>query len=97
MAPVPTNVEVDRTEAVRLTWADGRVSSYGLDDLRRACPCATCRDLRAAGGDPGAGRDARVADAHLVGNWGLGITWDDGHSTGIYPWEQFAEWAGIDI
>jgi DUF971 family protein len=33
-----------------------------------------------------------VADAALVGAWGLGITWDDGHSTGIYPFESLRKW-----
>lgn len=95
MELVPTDIEVDRTEAVHLTWPDGRVSTYALADLRVACPCATCRNQRAAGGQPGAGRPAQIVDAALVGNWGLSIAWNDGHATGIYAWDQFARWAGI--
>ena len=33
---------------------------------------------------PTSSRPLRVVDAELVGAWGLGITWNDGHSTGIY-------------
>jgi len=32
-------------------------------------------------------RPWRIADAKLVGAWGIGFTWNDGHSTGIYSWE----------
>jgi DUF971 family protein len=28
-------------------------------------------------------------DAKLVGAWGIGITWNDGPTTGIYSWELF--------
>ena len=34
----------------------------------------------------GSPRPLRIVDAHLVGNWGLGVTWNDGHNTGIYSW-----------
>ena len=33
-----------------------------------------------------------LADAQLVGAWGLGVTWDDGHATGIYPFAALHEW-----
>jgi DUF971 family protein len=33
-----------------------------------------------------------IADAQLVGAWGLGLTWSDGHSTGIYPFESLRHW-----
>ena len=33
-----------------------------------------------------------VADAQLIGAWGLGITWSDGHSTGIYPFSSLHDW-----
>jgi DUF971 family protein len=29
----------------------------------------------------------RVVDAKLVGAWALGITWNDGPTTGIDSWE----------
>ena len=33
-----------------------------------------------------------MTDARLVGAWGLGLTWSDGHATGIYPWESMRRW-----
>ena len=32
-----------------------------------------------------------LADITLVGSYGLGATWADGHSTGIYTFERLRE------
>ena len=96
----PLDVSVEREHGVTLTWADGTVSTYGLEELRVNCPCAACRSLRdrgqpawiaRAGGPP-----LRILDAELVGGWGLGLTWSDGHTTGIYHWVILRVWAGPD-
>src|SRR5438094_124655 len=40
------DVDVDRARGVTVTFDDGAVCRYELVDLRRNCPCATCRNLR---------------------------------------------------
>lgn len=93
MDPVlPTTIEVDRDEAVVIAWSDGRVDRFELAELRANCPCAACRNERERGLLPGRGRPVDVADAELVGAWGLSLTWADGHSTGIYPWAVLRAW-----
>ena len=86
--PVPTAIDVDRRAGVRLTWEDGSVTTVDLTTLRWRCPCAECRSRRERGTfvapDPSA---LRLADAETVGGYGLGVTWADGHRTGIYSWE----------
>ena len=71
----------DRDSHVEVTFADGRACRFELLDLRLACPCATCRNAREQGRAPwrpGADRPFPViADATLVGAWGLGVTWTD--------------------
>jgi len=96
--PDVTRVTVDRP-AMRLdlTFDDGTDGSIDLMSLRLHCPCATCRALRQRGSAvwPAAGAvEAQLGlrSAELVGAWGLGVTWDDGHSTGIYPFESLHEW-----
>lgn len=99
MAVDPTDVAaitVDKDSHVEVTFADGTVCRFELADLRIACPCAGCRNAREQGRQPWAPTAGRpplaVADAELVGAWGLGVTWNDGHSTGIYPFESLRRW-----
>ena len=92
----PTNVDIDRHTRVTVTWDDGRVSEFALDDLRANCQCAECRGLRDRGEDawprPGSPDRAEVVAAEPVGAWGLSIVWNDGHATGIYTWDMLRAW-----
>ncbi len=92
----PASIDVDRTEAVTITYRDGRVARFALAPLRAECPCATCRGLR-DGGEvsyprPNSPQPLTITTAELHGAWGLSITWNDGHSTGIYPFESLRHW-----
>ena len=91
------DIEVRRSEGLTMTFADGHVAECDLMRLRLFCPCATCRTLRERGEDawPRDGSPVRlqITDAELHGAWGLNITWNDGHSTGIYPFEQLRRWS----
>ena len=93
----PRTIDVDRDEAVTITFHDGHVARFDLLMLRRNCPCATCRGLRDRGEEPwprpGSPSPLAVGDANLHGAWGLVITWNDGHSTGIYPFETLRRWS----
>lgn len=91
----PVEIDLDRTRELRITWADGQRCVYPLVLLRRECPCATCRQERAEQKSnplrvvqPGAEQQSMViaARAELVGNYGLRITWKDGHDTGIHDY-----------
>jgi DUF971 family protein len=100
--PSPPEVEVvsvtvDRDSHVEVMFSDGKVCRFGLHELRLACPCASCRNARDRGevAWPPLGplaTELAIVDARLVGAWGLGLTWSDGHSTGIYPFESLRRW-----
>ena len=107
VAPAPVHLALDHPVKGELAvfWSDGRASRYLLADLRKACPCATCRDLRdqlsSAGGltllaneslDP----SVEVIDMSTVGRYALQFTWKDGHNTGIYTYEFLYD-AGQDL
>ena len=96
--------DIDRTTARRfdydedrrallVEWADGAVQHIPYAALRRACPCAVCQGEMGRPGrfqqDPELreGED-ELADIRLVGLYGLGATWADGHSTGNYTFDQ---------
>ncbi|HVP09995.1 MAG TPA: DUF971 domain-containing protein [Phycisphaerae bacterium] len=95
----PVDLRIDRRDGLYVKWADGHASHYSLTYLRKHCPCAACRTGPAGGQPaqppppgaipltvlpPGIAQAAEFADARLVGNYALQITWADGHSTGIY-------------
>ncbi len=76
---------------VAVAWGDGHESYYPGGPLRKACSCASCKGERHLFGRatlptlsalrPEAFVPAAVA---LVGNYGLKVTWGDGHDHGIY-------------
>jgi DUF971 family protein len=80
----PVNVKAPHgSRELVITWADGEKSTYPHEILRGFCPCATCQ------GHSGAvrfvtGGDLELRELEQVGNYALGLTWADGHSTGIY-------------
>ena len=89
-------VHVDRAVAVTLTWDDDHVSRFPIEELRSNCLCAQCRGRRDQGQpawSPAEGSPAlRVETAAQVGNWGLNLHWNDGHTTGIFTWEILRAW-----
>ena len=92
MLPIPYAI-TRRDEGLFIEWAEGGThqSFYPARALRLACPCAGCveemsgRPLLDAAGVPA---DIHPRSIGLVGSYGLRIEWSDGHSTGIYTFEQ---------
>lgn len=77
-----------------IEWKDGHNSEYPVAYLRFRCPCAHCVDeatgerrIEADDIDP----DVKPSRIQSVGNYAVNITWDDGHDTGIYPFEYLRE------
>ena len=93
----PINIHVDKASAtIQFEWSTGDTLEVPLALLRNACPCAECR-----GGhgnmvnNPDSSMfrlrkmsEAATTAAHLElsGNYALNVTWQDGHSGGIYNW-----------
>jgi DUF971 family protein len=91
------DITVDRQQSVTVVFGDDLTHTFDLLEMRLNCPCASCRGDRDQGREPwprpGNPQPLAVSSAELHGAWGLGITWNDGHSTGIYPWEALRRWA----
>jgi DUF971 family protein len=94
--PWVVDVDVQRAEAVTITYSDGMVCRFAVGDLRAACPCASCRGWRERGEvawpRPGAPDAIEIAHAELVGAWGISFVWSDGHEAGIFPWDRLRDW-----
>lgn len=96
----PVELDLDRTSGLRIRWTDALDTVIPLVELRRACPCASCRSEReqqAPGrlrvlAAPARESDAlRVEHAELAGRYALRVTWADGHDTGIYDFGLLRE------
>ncbi len=95
-SPRPHAITLNREEHyLRIVWQDGHESTYPLDALREACPCAVCRGGHEFMGpqfDPDLielkpARSYDVRDIQAIGTYAIQISWSDGHSSGIYSWD----------
>lgn len=69
----------------------GQQSDLDVRDLRLACPCAACVEETSGRPllDPKSVRhDVMPVMIGSVGNYAISFQWNDGHSTGIYTFEQ---------
>ena len=87
MTTYPTKLSLDTNAVLVIEWSDGATCRYEAAELRRRCPCATCKEAEAAGRNDvaAAGRPITIAEVHPVGRYAYNICFNDGHETGIYP------------
>jgi DUF971 family protein len=97
--PKEVRIHVKTGAGVDITWADGHSSHFDFPLLRDHCPCATCNDerakresvagmnLRASPLLPIYKPKARAQTATQVGNYAIQISFNDGHSTGIFSYD----------
>lgn len=87
--PRPVGLRTGERSLV-IEWDDGLVVSLPWQVLRDACPCATCNQKRA---EPAADLPVlelvetlpiAVTRVDPVGNYAYGLSFSDGHNTGIY-------------
>ena len=91
----PTSITLTPERELKVVWSDGHITRFSLMMLRDRCPCAGCQGETDILGQvhmpfelpvitPGS---YELRSAAPVGNYALGVCWDDGHDTGIYSWE----------
>jgi DUF971 family protein len=92
----PNKLEIRDGSKLVIEWNDGQKRAIGFGELRKACPCATCREQRAKPAQPSGGlsvlsmaeaRPLTVLGMRPVGNYAYSIAFSDGHDTGIYTLE----------
>jgi len=90
--PIPTALRRLEDGSIEIRWNDGCSHVHSPHELRTACPCATCREKRAAEPPPGLLpvlspeeiRPLEVTGMKPVGHYAYSIAFSDGHQTGIY-------------
>ena len=86
----PPEIQFD-AQAIHLKFKDGRSWTVPNLDLRLSCQCALCVNELTGKAllDPAAIRPG-IAPTQItpLGHYAIGITWNDGHSSGIYPYKN---------
>tara|TARA_B100001094_G_C18133499_1_gene773651 strand:+ start:640 stop:975 length:336 start_codon:yes stop_codon:yes gene_type:complete len=90
---------IESEKVLGIKWGDGSKSRFELEELRRSCPCAQCKEVRLNRSEEGDGLNilvgdelfatSEVAKIEFVGRYGIKIQWADGHDHGIYTFEYF--------
>ena len=82
-------------DQLAIKWDDGTESFIALEKLRRACPCASCHGETDIMGNVYKGPNKpltpeafRIVRMTKVGGYAINPYWADGHSTGLYSYEQ---------
>ena len=92
MTDPPSNIRAHQAEQVlELAWPDDRVDRLPYRYLRGECPCATCRDEWT--GDrildtSTIRQDLKLEGMEPVGSYAVRLAWNDGHSSGLFSWEN---------
>ncbi|MDQ7815994.1 MAG: DUF971 domain-containing protein [Melioribacteraceae bacterium] len=85
---LPSSLKIVDKEFLTIDWNDSTKSKIKLSNLRLNCPCALCATDRENRSDryfPIFGNDElTVSNLKMIGNYAIGISWKDGHNTGIY-------------
>lgn len=94
---MPTGLRIVDGGMLEITWSDERVQLIPLSDLRKVCPCATCREKRKADDDKPKGMlpvltmaeaaPLKIVHMRPVGNYAYNVAFSDGHDTGIFTFE----------
>lgn len=84
-------------EALRIEWSDGIVHRLQWRELRRRCPCATCRAQQKEPQQllpvlkPEEAQPVKPMGMQPVGNYAYNIQFSDGHNTGIFTLEYLRQ------
>ncbi len=98
---VPESIQRDGEGKIVITWSDKWVSRWTISALRKACPCATCREKKrsqqekqetSSGQLPmlpvlsaAETQPVQIESMQPVGSYAYNISFSDGHSSGIFP------------
>lgn len=90
------DIKFDR-QNITLSWPDGSRLAVSNRDLRLSCQCALCVNELTGEKILKEGdikEDIAPESVTPLGNYAVGIAWNDGHSSGIYPYKNIFVIAG---
>jgi ATP-binding protein involved in chromosome partitioning len=90
---IPLEIQGLNKDKVTFVWDEEHSDVWPARVLRLRCVCAHCKSEDTGERlivDDQIPMDIKVTEMHLVGNYGLGIHFSDGHTTGIYRFSELA-------
>lgn len=100
----PRDLKIDNDNGVMtISWTDGSATRHLISELRKKCPCATCRAereqlskqkgpiIRIIKTEGPTVQQAQIIDYAPMGRYALAFTFNDGHNTGIYTYDFLRE------
>jgi DUF971 family protein len=104
---LPTALKIIDGRYLQIGWSDGQVLQASIGALRKACPCATCKEKHKPMVDLisqkktakfslptlTAAETLPLTISHMrpVGNYAYKIDFSDGHSSGLFTMELLRE------
>ena len=96
----PVSIRRDGDSAIVITFDDEKEVRWTATELRKACPCATCREKKRADEEKQAeqgktsillpvlsaaeARPVAISSMNPVGHYGYNVGFTDGHNSGIF-------------
>ena len=98
-ATIPVEISRINENGLQVKWKDGHISRFGGRYLRVHCTCASCAEEKT--GRPLLNPDTVPVNIYPqanepVGRYGIRITWESGHNTGIYHFRRLRELCPCD-
>ena len=99
LQPQPESLQRSGDASIKISWSDGTTTIWTATQLRRACPCATCREKKRSAESVDAtevrsiglpvlsaaeARPLQIEAMRPVGNYAYNIAFSDGHASGIF-------------
>ncbi len=88
----PTNIRAQQADQVlELAWEPDFSTRLPYRYLRGECPCASCKNEWTGERilDPASIRpDIKIEAMEPIGSYAVRISWNDGHSSGLYTWDN---------
>ncbi len=92
----PADIQRIDDDHIEIAWSDGSRRRYSIEELRGACPCASCREKLNAPPPPSdtlpvlsaaEAQPMRINGMTPVGTYAYTIEFSDGHDTGIFSYD----------
>lgn len=98
MEIIPTAIHRADDSTIVIAWSDGSQRRYVAAELRKRCPCATCREKHSAATGQekprtlpvlsmAEARPLAINGMRPVGNYAYNIAFSDGHDSGIFTFD----------